>query len=107
MADPFFRQQLPGADRQVVVDGNVIVAQVLNGARRHRVAHVQIIAFKDAFVLFVKLAFVNASDEVVVCAGTLAFGSNKVNEAGQCGTAGFRPVRVGAAFGVFDQNVAH
>ena len=102
MADPFFRQQLPGADRQVVVDGNVIVAQVLNGARRH-----QIIAFKDAFVLFVKLAFVNASDEVVVCAGTLAFGSNKVNEAGQCGTAGFRPVRVGAAFGVFDQNVAH
>ena len=30
-----------------------------------------------------------------------------MDEAGQCGTAGLRPVRVGAAFGVFHQNVAH
>ncbi len=89
MPNPFFRQQRPSADWQIVVNRQAVIMQILDSARRHRVAHFQIVAFKDTFVFFIKFAFIDTADEVVIGAGAFAFGSNEVNKSGQGCSAGF------------------
>ena len=52
-------------------------------------------------------SFVNFADEIVVRAGVFALADDKMNKARQCVAACFRPVRIRAAFGFFNQNVHH
>ena len=89
VSDPFFRQHCPGADRQIVVNGQRIAAQVLQCPGGHRVAHFQIVAFQNLSVFIVEFSLVDAADEVIVGTGFFAFEGNKMQETGQSGTAGF------------------